>query len=699
MFSKYTKISCLLLFVSCLLFSSFGAYIPSLTGGSGVTNLAAAYGTLPSPTNLPINFQLAPTNVVARFTNGSSGSFTLQNNVSTLVVDGMNFVTNNQGGFVLTNLNGTSEILAANKSVLLVAPYFTTLNGPGDGQTSQITLDTNLVDLSAGNTGQGQLIVYTNKVVSSVPFYGDGSGLTNLPITALNTNAGNVGQVLTISSTSTTAWSNAAAGGGSLPGAVTNNQSGVNLPNLTSTNAVFYDKQDDIYSAAAYFYGAMNNINSGTIEIYGTGTNGNPIIDFYSTNGTMRAQIGLWSKYFGNGFSNKLSVELQQTPNPGNTNAGPDFTVASENKDEIDSGIIRHELMAVSPQRHAFVLWRARTDSNTYTNISDSAFHVDLSELGSQGVQGLISRSRNYYAGRGTIAVSGSTMTGTGTFFTDDIQVGDILTGSDGSAIFVDTISSPTSAQVRDWTNLAKTMTVAAGTTYNILENAVSGQFFKNQNIASTLQPGNIVIRASVPKVLMTDGTTMLQMQLGGAWFTIGFWANSAPSMNPFYINVNAPENDLQINSGGDISAHRGLTVGDVSGGLSNFGVLTQYGAHQQLGALNVGGVATFTNTISAPTNTASYFITSATGNYTNGVARGIWSCFITFNDAVTGAPAAQVKLQGIITNFITPVFIGTAGSVTNYYSFPVQPNSTNSITDVSTGAGASITVKSVGVN
>lgn len=109
-------------------------------------------------------------------------------------------------------------------------------------------------------------------------------------------------------------------------------------------------------------------------------------------------------------------------------------------------------------------------------------------------------------------------------------------------------------------------------------------------------------------------------------------------------------------------------------------------------------GASQLTGTIPAisyPTNTANWSIqTPASTNLklTNNTARALWTVGISFVDAVTGVPKFQVGLQGLFTNIISPLS-SVAGTTTNYYFFPVNPNTTNSITDVSTGSGVSASI------
>ncbi len=98
---------------------------------------------------------------------------------------------------------------------------------------------------------------------------------------------------------------------------------------------------------------------------------------------------------------------------------------------------------------------------------------------------------------------------------------------------------------------------------------------------------------------------------------------------------------------------------------------------------------------INAPTNSAAWSLPSGNtqnASVTNLLGRGTWIVGVSFTDAVGGAPAFQVSLPGLFTNTIQPILLGVTGVTTNFYSFPVQPNTTNTITDVS-GTGASTAV------
>lgn len=85
----------------------------------------------------------------------------------------------------------------------------------------------------------------------------------------------------------------------------------------------------------------------------------------------------------------------------------------------------------------------------------------------------------------------------------------------------------------------------------------------------------------------------------------------------------------------------------------------------------------------------------STTTTITNGIGQGIWCLSLSLVDNLTGNPVFVIRRPGVYTNTIAPLAaLLSAGTstTTNYYSFRVEPNTTNSITDVS-GTGASVSV------
>lgn len=82
----------------------------------------------------------------------------------------------------------------------------------------------------------------------------------------------------------------------------------------------------------------------------------------------------------------------------------------------------------------------------------------------------------------------------------------------------------------------------------------------------------------------------------------------------------------------------------------------------------------------------------STTTTITNGTMAGTWILSLQLNDAVTGTPAFVVRRPGLGTNTLTPISNLVAVTTTNIWTFPVNPNTTNSVTDVS-GTGASVSV------
>lgn len=110
-------------------------------------------------------------------------------------------------------------------------------------------------------------------------------------------------------------------------------------------------------------------------------------------------------------------------------------------------------------------------------------------------------------------------------------------------------------------------------------------------------------------------------------------------------------------------------------------------------GASLVSSNANFATEFS-PTNTAPMVVTqiSSTTTITNTAGRGMWFFSLVFTDAVTGQPSATIRRPGLWTNTVSPAFTSVAGVATNFYCLPVNPNTTNSITDTS-GTGASTAV------
>jgi hypothetical protein len=82
----------------------------------------------------------------------------------------------------------------------------------------------------------------------------------------------------------------------------------------------------------------------------------------------------------------------------------------------------------------------------------------------------------------------------------------------------------------------------------------------------------------------------------------------------------------------------------------------------------------------------------STTATITNGATVGTWVFSLQLVSAETGTPAFRIQRPGRGTNTLTPLGFLAVATTTNLWSLPVNPNTINSITDVS-GTGASVTV------
>lgn len=135
-----------------------------------------------------------------------------------------------------------------------------------------------------------------------------------------------------------------------------------------------------------------------------------------------------------------------------------------------------------------------------------------------------------------------------------------------------------------------------------------------------------------------------------------------------------------------------GVITGNGSGvtNVAAAGISTNGSASAQV--LTSSGGATVWAAIG--NSTANYAVTNfTTTSATNGPTRGTWELQLLFNDAVTGNPAVRITRPGILTNTIAPLSPALSQNSTNFLDLPVNPNTTNTATDVSGGTGASVTV------
>lgn len=97
----------------------------------------------------------------------------------------------------------------------------------------------------------------------------------------------------------------------------------------------------------------------------------------------------------------------------------------------------------------------------------------------------------------------------------------------------------------------------------------------------------------------------------------------------------------------------------------------------------------------SLPTNVASFTITnSASLSITNGAQRGIVVMKLAFDDAVATTPSCSITATNLAgTNSfgtLSPIALGLTASITNDYTYPLQPSEILRVVDTS-GAGAAV--------
>jgi hypothetical protein len=178
-----------------------------------------------------------------------------------------------------------------------------------------------------------------------------------------------------------------------------------------------------------------------------------------------------------------------------------------------------------------------------------------------------------------------------------------------------------------------------------------------------------------------------------------GLTINAPDSTTP--VIITAGKSTAQSNSEADHTA-RMLTL-DPNGNYMELNTTMRFIGNLG-GATNLSSATGITWTTAAiPTNTASLsmtnaWITTLASRTTAPARRSTLEIDLGFVDAAAGTPVAQVQIeQGAVpkgTNtWICSMAGGLSSTVTNHYSFRLQPSAVVIVTDISRGSGSSVTI------
>ncbi len=200
----------------------------------------------------------------------------------------------------------------------------------------------------------------------------------------------------------------------------------------------------------------------------------------------------------------------------------------------------------------------------------------------------------------------------------------------------------------------------------------------------------------------------------GGGGATNALVLGDPSSYGTVITNTGTGFNVIQYDEFGGVATAFGFDVGDnyfafsgnaiFSGSVSCNGLMSPnltvpifngpvefLGIAHVLDAVDTNSPATLFQATNSLASLPSYF-TNTLSTFTNGGRVSSVEMLIRFTDSVTGTPSATIS-TGHSSLRVTPVVLGVAGLITNLYTFQVAPNGIVSVTDTSTGTGASIAV------
>lgn len=368
-------------------------------------------------------------------------------------------------------------------------------------------------------------------------------------------------------------------------------------------------------------------------------------------------------------------------------------------------------------------------NSDTSGNINGPANNITFNATGQ-----IVSISLE--AGNATLQSSGLSVGGTGTGYAiwsaDALTISQNLNGSDvtnlsGNSISIGTVAAarldPTTAFTNGiaMTNLSggaiKTGTISdARLSANVaLLNANNNFTSSSQKITGILNvTNNSTVPVTVGGSINGDFDISITNLSSGITAAAGYSAyNDSGSRGAFgqqssgyttYKTIVANDFALYKSISGNIDFLNDVATGKIiltAGARSTPDIcIDSLTRGIGIGTTNCAGAFVVAIPASIQTNTAAFSfntnVITLGSTFTNQAQRGWVDLSLAFNDSVTGTPSATIVITYATktnTFIVSPLVIGVAGSITNVTPYRLGPSSKFTVTDTSTGSGASVSI------
>lgn len=338
---------------------------------------------------------------------------------------------------------------------------------------------------------------------------------------------------------------------------------GIQMLDGTGTNTTFNALDDGVFHAAATFNAFSNNINSSSINLFGDGTNGSPIIHSMNKVAGKPVDYGLWGPKFGLPYTGAYGWDSYDLTNIATDGSyGPNlFWTFTGNYNTLlgDGGVSSHPIMRLlsTNLQVTFVKSlpanRAGTVATTFNSPTGTWQGFEADDVAA-------------ITGTGTIAISGTTITGTGTAFLSQFQRGARVFNGGTLEGTVVSIVSDTSATI------GSAVTLGAGASYSIqlpsmrFDNIGAGALFSAFDSAAALRLHGQSSTAAI--VIDLSGH---EMGIGWSGTSFGF-ISAGGSGIPFFVDSGAANAALSVDSSSVTHPKFGLTAdfGDITASSGN---------------------------------------------------------------------------------------------------------------------------------